>query len=152
MRFGRAGVPVFHDEASYTFQIGKGEVLRRGTDVAVIANGLMVAEALAAAETLAGMGISARVINMATIKPLDEELVLQAAKTCGKGHHLRGAQHHRRSGRGRVQPAQREVPHSGAPHRCQRRVRSLRPRRALLKQFGLSAEHIVEVAKDFCGK
>ena len=84
MRFGRAGVPVFHDEASYTFQIGKGEVLRQGTDVAIIANGLMVAEALAAAETLAGMGISAQVINMATIKPLDEELVLQAAKTCGK--------------------------------------------------------------------
>ena len=152
MRFGRAGVPVFHDEASYTFQIGKGEVMRQGTDVAIIANGLMVAEALAAAETLAGMGISAQVINMATIKPLDEELVLQAAKTCGKV--ITCEEHSVIGGLGEAvcgllsekcpTPVRRigvndEFGHSG-------------PAGALLKQFGLSAEHIVEVAKDFCGK
>ena len=68
----------------YTFQIGKGEVLQDGTDVAIIANGLMVAEAIEAGKALAEAGISARVINMATIKPLDEELVLKAAQECGK--------------------------------------------------------------------
>ena len=83
MRFGRAAVPVIHDE-NYKFQIGKGEVLKEGTDVAIIANGLMVYEALVAAEELAKDGINAMVINMATIKPLDEELVLSAAKKCGK--------------------------------------------------------------------
>ena len=83
MRFGRAAVPVIHEE-DYKFEIGKGEVLKDGKDVAIIANGLMVAEALEAAETLKAEGIEAMVINMATIKPLDEELVLSAAKKCGK--------------------------------------------------------------------
>ena len=83
MRFGRAGVPVFHDEENFQFQIGKGEVLTEGNDVAIIANGLLVAEALEAAKTLKEEGISARVINMATIKPLDEELVVKAAKETG---------------------------------------------------------------------
>lgn len=84
MRFARLATPVFHDPEHYTFQIGKGEVLRDGTDVAIIATGLMVYEALEAAKALEADGISARVINMATIKPLDEALVLQAAKECGK--------------------------------------------------------------------
>lgn len=84
IRFGRAAVPVFHEEEGYTFEIGKGEVLQDGTDVAIIANGLMVAEAIEAGKILAEAGISARIINMATIKPLDEELVLKAAKECGK--------------------------------------------------------------------
>ena len=83
MRFGRAAVPVVHEE-DYKFEIGKGEVLKDGKDVAIIANGLMVAEALEAAETLKAEGIEAMVINMATIKPLDNELVLSAAKKCGK--------------------------------------------------------------------
>ena len=84
MRFGRSPVPVFHDKDSFTFEIGRGEVMRDGTDVAIIANGLLVAEAVEAGQLLAGRGISARIINMATIKPLDEELVLQAAVECGK--------------------------------------------------------------------
>ena len=83
LRFGRAAVPVIHEE-DYKFEIGKGEVLKDGKDVAIIANGLMVAEALEAAETLKAEGIEAMVINMATIKPLDNELVLSAAKKCGK--------------------------------------------------------------------
>ena len=83
MRFGRAVVPVIHGEG-YSFRIGRGEVLRDGCDVAVIANGLMVYEAMEAAEQLAESGISAMVINMATIKPLDEALVLEAAKKCGR--------------------------------------------------------------------
>ncbi|MCI9367448.1 MAG: transketolase family protein [Oscillospiraceae bacterium] len=84
MRFGRSPVPVFHDPARFTFEIGKGEVMREGTDVAVIANGLLVAEAVEAGELLAQRGISARIINMATIKPLDRDLVLKAARECGK--------------------------------------------------------------------
>ena len=84
LRFGRLPVPVIHDPENYTFQIGKGEVLRQGQDVAIIATGLMTAEALQAAEQLAHQGISAMVINMGTIKPLDEALVIQAAKTCGR--------------------------------------------------------------------
>ena len=83
MRFGRSAVPVFHEEG-YQFEIGKGEVVRDGSDVAIIANGLMVYEAIVAAQALAAQGIDAMVINMATIKPLDEELVLSAAKKCGK--------------------------------------------------------------------
>ena len=84
MRFSRYGAPVIHDPDSFKFEIGKGEVLREGTDVALIANGLLVAEALEAADILAEQGISARVIDIATVKPLDEELVLKAAHQCKK--------------------------------------------------------------------
>ena len=84
LRFGRLAVPVFHDEATYKFEIGKGEVLREGSDLAIIATGLETAEALKAAETLAAEGVNARVINLCSIKPLDTELVLKAAKECGK--------------------------------------------------------------------
>ena len=82
IRLGRLAVPVVFDE-DYTFEIGKGVVLKDGTDVTIIATGLMVAEALEAYEILKSEGISARVINIATIKPLDTELVLKAAKETG---------------------------------------------------------------------
>ena len=149
IRFGRAAVPVIHEEGM-NFQIGKGEVLKDGTDVAIIANGLMVYEALVAAEELAKDGINAMVINMATIKPLDDELVLEAAKKCGKI--ITAEEHSVIGGLGEAvasllseklpTPVKRvgvndEFGHSG-------------PAAALLKQFGLCADHIVEVAKDFC--
>ena len=149
MRFGRAAVPVIHEEG-YKFQIGKGEVLKDGTDVAIIANGLMVYEALVAAEELANDGINAMVINMATIKPLDEELVLAAAKKCGKI--VTCEEHSIIGGLGEAvcaclseklpTPVKRigvndEFGHSG-------------PAAALLKQFGLCSENIVKVTKDFC--
>ena len=152
MRFGRAAQPVFHDAETFNFQIGKGEVLREGADVAIIANGLMVYEAVKAAEVLAAEGIDAMVINMATIKPLDEELVLAAAKKCGKI--ITCEEHTIIGGLGEAvcsvlseklpTPVRRigvndEFGHSG-------------PAGELLKAFGLCAEHIVEVAKDFCGK
>ncbi|MEE1036301.1 MAG: transketolase family protein [Oscillospiraceae bacterium] len=147
MRFGRAAVPVVHEEGT-PFTIGKGEVLKDGTDVAIIANGLMVYEAVQAAEVLAEAGISAMVINMATIKPLDDELVLSAAKKCGKI--ITCEEHSVIGGLGEAvcsllseklpTPVRRigvndEFGHSG-------------PAAALLKQFGLSAERIVEVAKE----
>ena len=149
LRFGRLAVPVFHGE-DYKFEIGKGEIVKDGTDVAIIANGLLVYEAITAAEELAAAGINAMVINMATIKPLDEELVLAAAKKCGKV--ITCEEHSIIGGLGEAvcavlseklpTPVRRigvndEFGHSG-------------PAVALLKQFGLSAEHIVEVAKDFC--
>ena len=149
LRFGRLAVPVFHSE-DYEFVIGKGEVLRDGTDVAIIANGLLVYEAIQAGEILAEAGINACVINMPTIKPLDEALVLEAAKKCGKV--ITCEEHSVIGGLGEAvcgvlseklpTPVRRigvndEYGHSG-------------PAAALLKQFGLCADHIVEVAKEMC--
>jgi len=146
MRFGRAPVPVFHDE-DFNFQIGKGEVVRDGSDIAIIANGLMTYEALAAAEELEKEGVHAMVINMGTIKPLDEELVLEAARKCGKV--ITAEEHSIIGGLGEAVcavlseklpvPVKRigvndEFGHSG-------------PFAPLLKQFGLSAENLVKVAK-----
>ena len=149
LRFGRLAVPVFHSE-DYKFQIGKGEIVKDGKDVAIIANGLLTYEAIKAGELLAEAGIDAMVINMATIKPLDEELVLEAAKKCGKV--ITCEEHSVIGGLGEAvcsclseklpTPVRRigvndEFGHSG-------------PAVKLLEQFGLCADHIVEVAKDFC--
>jgi transketolase len=145
-------VPVFHDEETYTFQIGKGEVLQEGTDVAIIATGLMVAEAVEAGKALAEAGVSARVVNMCTIKPIDEELVLKCAKECGKI--ITCEEHSVIGGLG-------EAVCSVLSEKCPTPVRRIGvndefghsgPAAAVLKQFGLCSDHIVEVAKDFCGK
>lgn len=148
LRFGRLAVPVFHDE-SYKFKIGKGEIVKDGKDVAIIANGLMVAEAIEAAKVLEEKGIDAMVINMATIKPLDEKLVVKAARKCkkiitveehnvigGLGDAVCGCLAEKRPTPVRKIGVNDEFGHSG-------------PALDLLKQFGLSAEHIVEVAEDF---
>ncbi|MCI8390247.1 MAG: transketolase family protein [Roseburia sp.] len=84
LRFGRLAVPVINDRPDYAFEIGKGVELRDGSDCTIIATGLCVSEALSAAESLAAEGISAQVINIHTIKPLDEELVIAAAKKTGR--------------------------------------------------------------------
>ena len=149
LRFGRLAVPEFH-EKNFNFQIGKGEVLREGSDVAIIANGLLVYEAIQAGEKLAEQGIHAMVINMATIKPLDEELVLEAAKKCGKV--ITCEEHSVIGGLG-------EAVCSLLSEKCPTVVRRIGvndefghsgPAVELLKQFGLSAEHIVEVAQELC--
>ena len=80
LRFGRLAVPVINDNEDYKFELGKAITLREGTDVAIIASGLTVSESLAAAEKLAADGIRAEVINMHTIKPLDEDAIVKAAK------------------------------------------------------------------------
>ena len=149
MRFSRFASPVFHSE-DYQFEIGKGEVLQDGTDVAIIATGLMVNEAIEAGKALKAKGINARVINMCTIKPLDEALVIAAAKECGKI--VTVEEHSIIGGLGEAVcscvaehcpvPVKRigvndEFGHSG-------------PAADLLKQFGLCADHIVEVTEDFC--
>ena len=84
LRFGRLAVPVINDRPDYKFELGKGVTLREGKDVAVIATGLPVNNCLEAAEKLAKDGINAKVINIHTIKPLDEEIVIAAAAECGK--------------------------------------------------------------------
>ena len=149
LRFGRLAIPVFHAE-DYKFEIGKGEILKDGTDVAIIANGLLVYEAIQAGEQLAAEGINAMVINMATIKPLDEELVIAAAKKCGKV--ITCEEHSVIGGLGEAvcaclsekcpTPVKRigvndEFGHSG-------------PAVKLLEQFGLCAANIVATAKEFC--
>lgn len=83
-RFGRAAVPVINDKPDYKFEIGKGVLLREGKDVTIVASGILVASALEAAEMLAKDGIDAEVINIHTIKPLDEELIINSAKKTGK--------------------------------------------------------------------
>lgn len=84
LRFGRLAVPVINDREDYKFELGKGVVLREGKDITLIATGLPVAETLEAAEKLAADGIDAKVINIHTIKPLDEDLIVEAAKETGK--------------------------------------------------------------------
>ena len=84
LRFGRMAVPVFNDPENYHFELGKGIVLREGKDVTVVATGLMVAEAIEAGKLLEEKGIDARIINIHTIKPLDEELICMAASETGK--------------------------------------------------------------------
>lgn len=143
LRFGRLAVPVFHEEG-FDFQIGKGEVLREGNDIAILATGLMTYEAIQAGNLLKEQGINARVINLCTIKPLDEELVLKAARECGKV--ITCEEHSVIGGLGEAvcsllsekQPTpvirigvNDEFGHSG-------------PAGELLKQFGLSAEHIAD--------
>jgi transketolase len=149
LRFGRLAVPVFHEEGM-SFEIGKGEVLRDGADVALVATGLMSYEALQAAELLAAEGIQARVLNLCTVKPLDEELVLKAAADCGRV--VTCEEHSVIGGLGEAVcsllgeklpvPVRRvgvndEFGHSG-------------PAVPLLKDFGLSAEHIAAVAEELC--
>ena len=149
LRFGRLAIPVFHDEKDFKFEIGKGETLREGGDVAIIATGLMVYEALQAAEQLAGEGISARVINMCTVKPLDDELVLKAARECGR---IVTAEEHSIIG-GLGEAVCAAVAESGIPCKVKRvgvndEFGHSGPAVPLLKQFGLSAENIAKTAKE----
>ena len=147
MRFGRLAVPVFNDPATYKFELGKGIKLRDGKDISIVATGLMVNEALTAADELAAMGVSATVINIHTIKPIDRELIVEAAKATGlvltvEEHSIIGG-----LGSAVCDVLSEELPtkvikigvndvfgHSG-------------PAVQLLKDFGLSAENIVKTAK-----
>ncbi|MCQ2435259.1 MAG: transketolase family protein [Oscillospiraceae bacterium] len=151
-RFGRLAVPVINNNPDYKFEIGKGITLRDGKDVTIVATGLMVCEALEAAEMLAKDGISARVINIHTIKPLDSELILKAAKETGcivtcEEHSIIGG-----LGSAVAECVSESCPvpvtrigvndtfgHSG-------------PAVALLKEFGLCADNIAAVTKQAVAK
>lgn len=151
MRFGRAAVPVIHNE-DFEFHIGKGEVLREGKDVAIIANGLLVHEAIKAGEELAQRGVDAMVINMATLKPLDEELVIAAAKKCGRV--ITCEEHSVIGGLGEAvcavlgEKCPAPVRRIGVDDRFGRSGTA----KELLKLFGLTAENIVNTAVDFCSE
>ena len=152
IRFGRAAVPVVHEAEGFSFEIGRAEVLRDGKDLAIVATGLMVYEALQAAETLAAEGINARVINVCTIKPLDEKTILAAAADCGRI--ITCEEHSVIGGLGEAVcslvsekhpvPVLRigvndEFGHSG-------------PAAALLEEFGLCAANVAEKARAFVGR
>lgn len=152
LRFGRLAVPVFNDESTYKFELGKGVTMKDGKDITVIATGLMVAEAVEAGKALAAMGIDARIINIHTIKPIDRDIIIKAAKETGKivtveEHSVIGGLG---SAVGDVVLEECPVPvikigvndvfgHSGAA-------------KPLLKEFGLSAENITQVVKSVLGK
>ena len=151
IRFGRAATPVYHAE-DFSFVVGKGEVLQDGTDVAVIATGILVPEAIEAGKRLATEGISTRVINMATIKPLDTEIVLCAARECGRI--VTVEEHNIIGGLG-------EAVCAALAEGCPVPVRRVGvndvfghsgPAAELLKEFGLTADHIAEAARTLAGK
>ncbi len=149
LRMGRLAVPVFHEEG-FQFQIGKGEVMRDGDDVAIIANGLMVYEAIQAGDILAEKGINARIINMSTVKPLDEELVLKAAKECGKV--ITCEEHSVIGGLGEAVCSllSEKLPTPVRRIGVEDKFGFSGPAYEVLEAFGLCAKHIVEVAEDFC--
>ena len=151
LRMGRLAVPVFHEEG-FEFVIGKGEVMRDGDDVAIIANGLMVYEAIQAGEKLAELGINARIINMSTIKPLDEEIILKAAKECGKI--ITCEEHSVIGGLGEAVCSFLSETYPTPVKRIgvEDQFGFSAPAYEVLDAFGLSARHIVEVAQEFCGK
>lgn len=147
LRFGRMAVPVINDNPEYKFEIGKGILMKEGTDVTIVATGLLVEPALRASELLANEGISARVVNIHTIKPLDEEIILSAAKETGAI--VTAEEHSIIGGLGSAvseylagtcpTPVVRlgindEFGHSG-------------PAKELVKVYGLTAENLVEKAK-----
>lgn len=151
LRFGRYGVPVFHKE-DFKFEIGKGEEVIPGTDITFVATGLLVVEAMEASKQLAEEGISARVINICTIKPLDCDIIIKAAKETG--HIITAEEHSVIGGLGEAVcsclaencpvPVKRigindEFGHSGSAG-------------ALLKAFGLCAENLVKQAHEMLGK
>ncbi len=149
LRFGRLAAPVFNDKETYKFELGKGIELVSGTDITIIATGLMVSEALNAAQELKKDGISARVINIHTIKPIDKDIIIKAAKETGKI--VTVEEHSVIGGLGSAvcdvlsenypAPVKKigvndEFGHSG-------------PAVDLLKEFGLSSENIVKTVKAF---
>ena len=149
LRFGRLAVPVINDTPDYKFELGKGVVLREGKDVTIIATGLPVSECLAAADKLAADGIDAKVINIHTIKPLDEDLVVKAAKETGKV--VTVEEHSVIGGLGR---AVCDV----LSEKCPTQVMKIGindtfgesgPAVELIKKYGLDADSIYEKVKEF---
>ena len=152
MRFGRLAAPIINDPATYHFEVGKGIQLKDGKDITIIATGLMVGEAVEAGKILAEQGIDARVINIHTIKPIDRDIIIKAAKETGKiitveEHSIIGG-----LGSAVADVVTETVPvpvikigvkdvfgHSG-------------PAVALLKEFGLCVDNIVKTAKEALGK
>ena len=151
MRFSRLATPVFNNPETYKFEIGKAITMREGKDVAIIAAGLPLASAMEAAEKLAAEGIEARVIDMHTIKPLDEEAVLRAAKEIGK---IVTVEEH--SIIGGLGSAVAEVLAEQCPAKLKRvgiydRYTESGPAEALIHHYGLDGEGVYNAVKAFLG-
>ena len=147
MRFGRLAAPILFDD-SYTFEVGRGVTLTEGKDVAIIATGLMVSEALDAAAQLKNEGIAARVINMATIKPIDREIIINAARETGvivtvEEHSIIGG-----LGSAVAEVVCETVPVPVVRVGVNDVFGKSGPAAELLKVFGLCAENIVAKAKE----
>ena len=150
LRFGRLAVPVINDKPDYKFELGKGVVLREGKDVTIVATGLPVSNCLEAAEKLAADGIEAKVINIHTIKPLDEELIAEAAKETGK---IVTVEEH--SVIGGLGSAVCDVVAEKAPAKVMKigindTYGESGPAVELVKKYGLDADSIYEKVKAFC--
>ena len=152
IRLGRLAVESINNNDDYHFELGKGILLREGTDITIVATGLMVAEAVKAAKALEAEGISAEVINIHTIKPLDEEIILNSAKKTGRV--VTVEEHNIIGGLG-------EAVAAVLSEKCPTPVTRIGvndvfghsgPAVDLLKEFGLSAEHIAEVVREKLGK
>ena len=147
MRFGRLAVPIINDAETYNFEMGKGVIMKDGSDVTIVATGLMVCEAMDAAEILKNDGISARVVNIHTIKPLDVELICKCAKETG---FIVTAEEH--SIIGGLGSAVADVVTENCPVPVMKigindEFGHSGPATELLKEFGLSAENIAEKVK-----
>lgn len=146
IRYGRLAVPVINDPESYTFEWGKGTVLSEGTDVSIIATGLMVAEAIKAKDILAEMGISAEIVNIHTVKPIDKETVMATAKKTGVI--VTTEEHNVIGGLGdAVLEAIAECPVPVVRHGVEDVFGKSGEAKEVLKKFGLTAEGIVEKVK-----
>lgn len=152
LRFGRLAVPVINDKPDYKFEVGKGVLLKEGTDVTIVATGLCVGAALEAAEKLAADGISAEVINIHTIKPLDEEIILNSVKKTGK---VVTAEEHSVIGGLGSAVCDCLCDKNPAPV-CKIGVNDVYgesgPAVKLLEKYGLDAQGIYEKTKGFVGK
>ncbi|MCH5325266.1 MAG: transketolase family protein [Eubacterium sp.] len=152
MRFGRLAAPIFNDPATYKFEVGKGIQLKEGNDVTIVATGLMVAQALEAADALAGMGINADVINIHTIKPIDRDIIINSAKRTGKvvtveEHSVIGG-----LGSAVCDVLSESCPTPVTKIGVQDVFGHSGPAPKLLEEFGLCAENIVNVVKQVVGK
>ena len=151
LRFGRAAVPVINDRPDYKFEIGKGVTLREGSDVTIIASGICVDSALQAAQKLAAEGVQAEVINIHTIKPLDEELVIASAKKTGRvvtveEHSIIGG-----LGGAVCETLSEKAPTPVLRIGVRDRFGESGPAAELVKKFGLDGEGVYSQIKEFLG-
>jgi len=152
-RFGRLAVPVINKGPDYKFEIGKGIALTEGDDVAIVATGLMVAQALEAYEMLRDKGVNARIINIHTIKPLDEEIILRAARETNKI--ITVEEHSTIGGLGSAVAellAEKELAPAFAQVGIKDEFGVSGPALELLKKYGLCAENIVNTALQICAE
>ena len=149
LRMARVASPTYHND-SYVFTLGKGEIIREGSDLTIIACGLMVMKAMEAAEQLAKEGVSVRVINMHTIKPLDHKLVIESAEKTGKIITVEEANILGGLGSAVCETVSEYCPVPVKRIGVRDRFGKSGNPDKLLQEYGLTAEHIIEEARKLC--